>query len=149
MIGILQGMWKVGWNDVPLLVMETFGAESFNAAVKAGKLVTLPAITSVAKCLGLCTVSQTCLDYYSKHKVISYVVEDKEAVSACLRFADDHRILVEPACGASLSSVYSNVIPELQKNGELGPVQSVLVIVCGGSAVTLSELQKWKEQFNL
>jgi len=43
--GILQGMWKVGWKDVPVIAMETVGADCYNAAVKAGKLVTLPAIT--------------------------------------------------------------------------------------------------------
>ncbi len=32
--------------------METHGAESFNEAVKAGHLVTLPAITSIARTLG-------------------------------------------------------------------------------------------------
>lgn len=149
MNGLLQGMWKEGWNDVPLLVMETDGADSLNAAVKATKLVTLPGITSVAKCLGACTVSATSLEYCSKHKVISSVVDDKEAVSACLRFADDHRMLVEPACGATLAAVYSGVIEKLQKDGELGPINSVLVIVCGGSGVSLNELQKWKEQFSL
>lgn len=149
MNGILQGMWKEGWNDVPLLVMETIGADSLNCAVKAGKLVTLPGITSVAKCLGACTVSTKTFEYYSKHKVISSVVEDKEAVNACLKFADDHRMLVEPACGATLAAVYSKIIQKLQEDGEIGPVKLALVVVCGGSSVTLSELQKWKEQFDL
>ena len=43
--GVVQGLQRVGWKDVPVVAMETFGAESFNAAVKAGKLVTLPDIT--------------------------------------------------------------------------------------------------------
>lgn len=43
--GIIQGMRKVGWNDVPVVAMETEGAESYYEAVKEGKLVTLPAIT--------------------------------------------------------------------------------------------------------
>lgn len=149
MNGVLQGMWKEGWTDVPLLVMETRGAESLNAAIKAGKLVTLPGITSVAKSLGSCTVAKTSLEYCSKHKVVSSVVDDKDAISACLRFADDHRMLVEPACGATLSAVYSEVIQKLQKAGELGPVKNVLLIVCGGNAVSLSQLQTWKEQFNI
>jgi len=44
-IGVSQGMDKVGWGAVPILAMETDGANCFNAAVKANKLVTLPAIT--------------------------------------------------------------------------------------------------------
>jgi len=45
MIGVSQGMDKVGWSTVPILAMETDGANCFSAAVKANKLVTLPAIT--------------------------------------------------------------------------------------------------------
>jgi len=45
MIGVSQGMDRVGWSAVPILAMETDGANCFNAAVKANKLVTLPAIT--------------------------------------------------------------------------------------------------------
>ena len=43
--GVLQGMHDVGWTDVPLVAMETKGANSFDAAIQAGELVTLDAIT--------------------------------------------------------------------------------------------------------
>lgn len=43
--GIVQGLEDVGWLDVPIIAMETVGADCFNAAVKAGKLVTLDDIT--------------------------------------------------------------------------------------------------------
>ena len=45
MSGVLKGMHDVGWVDVPLVAMETKGADSFDAAVQAGELVTLDAIT--------------------------------------------------------------------------------------------------------
>ena len=45
MSGVLQGMHDVGWSDVPLVAMETKGADSFDAAIQAGELVTLDAIT--------------------------------------------------------------------------------------------------------
>ncbi len=38
-------MDRVGWGQVPILAVETVGADCFNQAVAAGKLVTLPAIT--------------------------------------------------------------------------------------------------------
>lgn len=69
--------------------------------------------------------------------------------SLILFFTDDHRILVEPACGASLAAVYGDVIHNLQNESKLGPVKSALVIVCGGSSVTLAQLEKWKDMFNL
>ena len=45
MNGVLEGMHEAGWSHVPLLAMETIGADSFAAAVNAGKIVTLPGIT--------------------------------------------------------------------------------------------------------
>jgi len=45
LVGVSQGMEKVGWGQVPILGMETDGAHCFNAAVKAERIVTLPAIT--------------------------------------------------------------------------------------------------------
>lgn len=43
--GVVQGLKDVGWSDVPVVAMETVGADCFNAAVKAGRLVTLDDIT--------------------------------------------------------------------------------------------------------
>lgn len=43
--GMVQGMRKVGWTDVPVVAIETHGANCFSAAVAAGEVVTLPAIT--------------------------------------------------------------------------------------------------------
>lgn len=43
---------KVGWQDVSVVACETLGADSFSQSFHAGKLVTLPAITSLATTLG-------------------------------------------------------------------------------------------------
>lgn len=43
--GVVQGLRSVGWSNVPIVAMETVGADCFNAAVKAGKLVALDDIT--------------------------------------------------------------------------------------------------------
>lgn len=43
--GVVEGLRRAGWYDVPVIAMETVGAHSLNAAMKAGELVTLPAIT--------------------------------------------------------------------------------------------------------
>lgn len=43
--GVVQGLRDVGWADVPIIAMETVGADCFNAAIKAGRLVTLDDIT--------------------------------------------------------------------------------------------------------
>ena len=45
MNGVLTGMHRAGWTDVPLLAMETEGARSLNACAEAGKWVELDDIT--------------------------------------------------------------------------------------------------------
>lgn len=148
--GVVQGMRQVGWDDVPVVAMETVGADAFNASVEAGELITLPAITSIAKSLGSLVISPTTLDYYKQGRppILSQLVHDKEAVHACLKLAEDHRFLVEPACGASVAAVYSDVIGRLSKDGRLPEkINSVLVIVCGGAIVSTEALEQWKRDF--
>ncbi len=41
-------MEKVGWQDVPVLAMETVGADCFNKSIEADKVVTIPDITRLA-----------------------------------------------------------------------------------------------------
>jgi L-serine/L-threonine ammonia-lyase len=65
------------------------------------------------------------------------VVSDKSAVNACLRFADDLRVVVEPACGASLAVLYDHV-------NVLADFAAVLLVVCGGAGVSLEQLRAWE-----
>ena len=95
-------------------------------------------------------MSQRSYEWLSKHHVTSHVISDGEAVSACVKLADDHRVLIPPSCGAALSAVYSDVIPMLQKNGQLpSRLENVVIIVCGGSEVTMETIQKWREEFKV
>ncbi|XP_046907098.1 serine dehydratase-like [Hypomesus transpacificus] len=146
--GVVEGMREVGWGSVPILAMETEGAHCFNAAVKTGRIVTLPDITSEAKCLGAKTVCQRAFDYSQEENcpIISELVSDKQALEAVETFLDEERVLVELACGASLAAVYSGLIQKLQDEGRLprslGPL---VVIVCGGSSVNMSQMQHLKK----
>uniref|UniRef100_A0A8D1EEB8 L-serine dehydratase/L-threonine deaminase n=1 Tax=Sus scrofa TaxID=9823 RepID=A0A8D1EEB8_PIG len=148
--GVAQGLLEVGWGDVPILAIETIGADSFNASTKAGKLVTLPRITSVAKALGVTTVTAQAMKVFQEQPVFSEVVSDQEAVAALEKFVDDEKILVEPACGAALAAVYSQVVQKLQGEGKLcTPLSSLVVIVCGGSNISLAQLPALKEQLGM
>ena len=140
--GVMQGMHDAGWTDVPVLATETRGADSFAASVAAGHLVTLDGITSIATTLGARTVAPEALAWTRRHEIIPWVVTDHSAVQACLRFADDHRVLVEPACGAALAAVY-------EQAGPLMGCASVLVIVCGGAGTTRELLVEWQRQVKL
>ena len=71
----------------------------------------------------------------------------------CLRVVhiDDHRMLVEPACAAAISAIYTGLIQRLQNEhrlpGRLGT--GVLLIVCGGISVTAKMLNDWKTKFGI
>ena len=136
--GVVEGLHNNYLQDIPVIAVETEGADSFAASQKAGKLITLKSIDSIAKTLGAKTVSRQTLEWNKNHEIKSVVVSDKQAVSACIDFANDHRFLVEPACGASLAVVYEQL--EVLKE-----VKSVVIIVCGGIGVDLDKLKKWKE----
>ncbi|CAN7940382.1 unnamed protein product, partial [Ixodes hexagonus] len=144
--GVVEGMQRVGWTDVPVLVMETRGAASFRAARDAGRPVAIGAMTSVAVTLGALTVCQKAVDWLHSHPIISELVTDRQAVDACFKFADDHRMLVEPSCGATLAALYSGLAARLYAQGKLsrsgGPL---VVVVCGGSAASLGAFQRWRE----
>lgn len=138
--GVMSGMHAVGWTDVPVLAVETEGAASLAGAMAAGQVVALDRITSLATTLGARAVAEEALEWTKRHPIRSVVVSDRTAVQACLRFADDHRVLVEPACGAGLSVIYDRA-PELREVD--GPV---LVIVCGGAGVSMALLRAWDER---
>jgi L-serine/L-threonine ammonia-lyase len=140
--GVLQGLHRNGMPDVPVIAVETEGAASLQASIAAGSLVTLPEITSIASTLGAKRVAQAAFDWTSRHDVRSITVSDAQAVDACLQFADDLRMLVEPACGAALAVAYQNL-------PVLASVRRPLIVVCGGIGVDLAKLQLWKNQFRL
>lgn len=139
--GVVQGLHRNGLAQVPVIAAETEGAASFAAAVAAGQPVTLPAITSIANSLGAKRVAQRAFDWSLRHDIRNAVVSDTDAVDACLRFADDMRVLVEPACGAALAVVYRNL-------PVLALFRRPLVVVCGGIGVDLVKLTVWKNQFS-
>ena len=107
-------------------------------------------VCSVARCLGAKRVCKTSYEWLSRHAVISHVVSDTDAVTACVRIADDHRILVPPSCGASLAAVYGDTLKQLQAE-ELLPAQlnNIVVIVCGGNGVNLDTILQWRKQYNM
>lgn len=123
--------------DIPIFAIETEGMASFNAALASGQPIALPELTGVATSLGARQVCQRAYDLTREREVISLSVSDKQAVQACLSFLDDHRTLVEPACGAALAALYESKIA-------VNTMSNVLIIVCGGSTSTSASLHGFK-----
>ncbi|XP_036305397.1 L-serine dehydratase/L-threonine deaminase [Pipistrellus kuhlii] len=148
--GVAQGLKEVGWGDVPIIAMETEGAHSFRTTASAGKLTPLDRMTSVAKALCVRTVTGQALKLFQEYPIISEVISDQEAVAALEKFVDDEKVLVEPACGAALAAVYSGVVQKLVGEGKLHTLpSSLVVIVCGGSNISLAQLQALKKQLSM
>lgn len=147
MLGLERQMAERGssWARVKVYACETNGTDSFSQAMNAGRIVTLPGIISVATSLGAISVSEKSLEYGLSRDVTPIVVTDQEAVSACERFAEDHRVLVEPACGAALAAAYSGKISMNDVLKERG----VVIIACGGGGISLEYLQSLKEKVSI
>lgn len=139
--GIIRGLEKAGLAEVPVLAVETKGAHSLALSLEKGKLSTLPAITSIATTLGARTVAPQAFVYGQRPSVSSIVLTDKDAIEGCVRFADDERIMVEAACGVTMSLCYGNKLRQFLP--ALTEASKVVVVVCGGSNVTAEMLARW------
>ncbi|KAM0324399.1 hypothetical protein ACHAQA_008181 [Verticillium albo-atrum] len=156
-----------------VLAVETRGADSLNASVEAAQHITLPAITSIAKCLGAVRVSSKTWEWAQRKarlgpstaaaaaddnaaadagpaELESVAVSDPEAALASVRFADDTRFLVEAACGAPVSTFYNGVLrrrlgKDLSDNEWRD--KNVVLIVCGGSDVSLEVLEGYRQEY--
>ena len=122
-------------SDAHLLAVETEGAASLAASRSAGELVTLDAITSRATSLGARQVCERSLQITNERPTTNVVLSDEQAVAACISFLDDHRLLVEPACGAALAVVYDLA-------DRIEDFEVLLVVVCGGVTTSLDDLRR-------
>lgn len=145
--GVLEGCERQGVKS-KIIAAETEGASSFGQAWEKGEVITLPGINSIATSLGATSVTPVALERAKAHKgsFATAICSDAEAVEACLRFAQDHRMLVEPACGAALAVAYSERLREVLFQDVEGPI---VLEVCGGSGVSVELLCQWKKQFEV
>nr|VFJ59726.1 MAG: L-serine ammonia-lyase [Candidatus Kentron sp. DK] len=138
--GVVEGLIRNGWADVTVVAVETEGAASFHGSIRAGHRIELDKITSIATSLGAKMVCERAFELAGTHPMRSAVVTDAAAVSACERFLDDQRTLVEPACGAALAAIYENLPC-------LSDFETIVLIVCGGATTTAGQLRQWSEGY--
>lgn len=134
--GVVEGLRRNCMEDVPVIAVETEGAASLNAAIAAGHTVELERIASVASSLGAKRVCEQAMQCVRTHPVQSILVSDKSALTACERFLDDHRLLVEPACGAGLAVLYED-------HPALANYKDILMVVCGGATTSIDQIRIW------
>lgn len=158
--GVALGLERNNLSHIPIFALETTGAASYLDAKQKGYRSELSAITSIASSLGAKQVCQQAFDYLSSRTIYNLVVTDQQAVNACVQFLDDHRVVVEPACGAALAAVYNQLIVsprafeisseskslDLSPTSEACNYKNVLVIVCGGVTATVQQLLSWQQK---
>jgi L-serine/L-threonine ammonia-lyase len=158
--GVMQGVARNSWGaggggNVPrVLAVETRGADSLNLCARTGTHAALPGITSIATSLGATKVSERSFRWLRESRHLSsLVVEDCHAATSCVRFADDARVIVEPACGATLAVAYFPEAAGLRDRVRDASSKkewrdyNVVLVVCGGSATTLDMLGKYRTEF--
>ncbi|ODQ61995.1 hypothetical protein WICANDRAFT_98602 [Wickerhamomyces anomalus NRRL Y-366-8] len=147
--GLVQGLRRNNLSNVPILTLETDSCPTFEESIKANKQVVIKSCKTIATSLACPYVSSKTLEYYNTHKTKNLLVTDSDAANSCIRFANDLNIIVEPACGVALCSVYNKLI---EKNidffDDLKPNDIIVVIVCGGSATTVQDLNEYKQLYH-
>jgi L-serine/L-threonine ammonia-lyase len=144
--GIFQAMDTLNMHTLTVLALETAGAESLHAALKAQHVVTLEKITSKATSLGCVRVTEKTLKYAQRSNVKSVVLPDAEAAMGCWRLADDERVMVELACGVNVALCYDGRL-EKALGRPVRPDDKVVIVLCGGSNVTSGMLCQWKQEY--
>jgi len=135
--GVIEGLDRNGWSDVPVVGCGTYGANAFAETVKAGRHVKLEKTDTLVHCISATEVADRVTELAKNHTLLTHLVSDSVACKACERFLDDHRLLVDPACGVTLSAIYENA-PALKDK------KNIVVIVCGGVGITYRELMETK-----
>ncbi|KAJ3947016.1 catabolic L-serine/threonine dehydratase [Colletotrichum fioriniae] len=148
--GVSQNRWP-GGKEPRLMAVETVGADSLNASVLAGEHVTLPGIKSIAGSLGAVRVARRAWEVARDTPGFqSVTVTDKEAALACVRFVDDAQLVVEVACGATIATAYNGALRKHFGAGisdEEWAKQNIVLIVCGGSNVTMEMLNEYRAKY--
>ena len=140
--GIYQGLTQNNLS-IPILTVETKQAPKFSQALLQNKVVQVEVNTLVTT-LGSPYLSQKSFDNYHNKDIKTYVkvIDDLDAIAGSVDFYDMFGTIVEPSCGATIS--YATRLLSDLPFGDLGPDDTVIFIVCGGSATDLEALNKYR-----
>ena len=116
--------------------VETEGADSMYQSRKAGKIVELPAITSIAETLGARKTGKTQFEIVSKYVADLVTVSDNAAIRALIAVLQEEKLLTEPATSCSVAALLEGKIP-------VKPGENVVVVLCGAN-VAHEKVHEWE-----
>ncbi|KAI0797773.1 tryptophan synthase beta subunit-like PLP-dependent enzyme [Abortiporus biennis] len=171
--GVIVGCKAVGWEDVPLVVLETTGSNCFYESIALNpeghfkpstvplsdnieiiedekfniKLAHLKKLNSRASSLGASSPSSGVVKLALDRGRVTYAcAPDEFAMQVSALFAEDQKVLIELACATTLVPAYSpELFNKLVPQRADGTTRTIVFIVCGGFKVTLDELEEFKE----
>lgn len=146
--GIIKGLERSKLEySIPVVAVETKGADVLNTSLGLGKLIEFENITSCATSLGTANISREAFENFKKYDSKSVVISDCEVLKTCLRFADESNIITEPACGATLHMGYCLKRLENILKTKFVEDDVVILIGCGGSSTSLEELKELSSRY--
>jgi threonine dehydratase len=136
--GLISGIASAARHFLPgarIAGVETQGADSMYQSVKAGRIVELESITSIAETLGARRTASTQFEIVSRHVSELAVVPDAAAIDALLELACEEKLLVEPATSCSLAALLTGAT-------KIRPHENIVVVLCGAN-VSLDKVLEW------
>jgi threonine dehydratase len=112
--------------SICVIGVETHGADAMAQSLAAGKLVELPAITSIARTLGAPKVCEFTMNHVKRLVQQVTVVDDAAAVRALMLLLERAKLLTEPAASCCLAAA------ELHR-ADFKPDDQIVLLLCGGN----------------
>jgi threonine dehydratase len=106
--------------------VETEGADCMAKSLAAGKIVTLEAITSIARTLGAPAPSEATFELAKQYLEGVTVVPDSEAALAVVFLLERLKVLTEPAAACTLAAAD-------RLRDKFSPDRHVVLVLCGGN----------------
>jgi threonine dehydratase len=136
--GLLSGILSAVHAYTPrtrVIGVETEGANSMYQSWKAGHIVELPRITSIAETLGARRTTPRPFDIVTRHAADLVTVTDEQAIRALLRLLRDEKLLTEPAASCSVAAVIEGKIPVRRD-------EHLVIVLCGAN-IALDRVCQW------
>jgi len=107
--------------------VETEGADSMYQSWRAGRIVELPTITSIAETLGARKTGQRQFDIVTRNASQLVTVSDQQAIDSLIEILAEEKLLTEPATSCSVAALRTGKIA-------VNPDENIVIIFCGANA---------------
>ena len=105
---------------------------------KAGRIVELPLITSIAETLGARKTEPAQFEIVSRHAFDLVTVNDDSAIRALLEVLETEKILTERAASCAVAALVEGRIPAR-------PKENVVVVLCGAN-IAVENVRAWTDR---